>query len=493
MADYITRDGTHTLGGHRSRRFVAFVVLCLMGLPALIAVLAGVLGGPAAAAIAFVTSLCVVTAAVSVHFHFRARRLADDRARRLRFESAAAAASRALLKRDVADPVGAALTALVEGADVETVFLETNTDDEPDADGNTQSVRDILHRGSGEHDPGRWELSGWRIAGPARQSLGAGEAFVTQISRLDPMTLAFYRASGIQAELLVPITTEGRWVGSVGFTSSDRDRQWAADEEQLLRLAAEMIGAYWERRDNQARVEELVRTKDEFIASVSHEVRTPLTAVLGFAHELNEDPDKFSAQELTDVIELIATQSQEVANIVDDLLIAARAEAGTIVIAPRDVSVRAVVGDVLASHSGRVDFGMSTADDLGIHADPGRVRQILRNLLSNADRYGGNIVKILVRSAAARVVIEVRDNGEGIPLRQRDQVFEPYARAQRGSQEPASVGLGLAVARKLAELMDGTIELSRDSGWTVFSLVLPAAVLVVPDEVAAVKQPVGML
>jgi signal transduction histidine kinase len=118
-----------------------------------------------------------------------------------------------------------------------------------------------------------------------------------------------------------------------------------------------------------------------------------------------------STRELADLIEVIATQSQEVANIVDDLLIAARAEAGTIVIAPQDVSVRAVVGDVLSSHSGRVDFSVADEEDLAVFADPGRMRQILRNLLTNADRYGGDTVKIQVRDAGDEVAIEVRENG----------------------------------------------------------------------------------
>jgi signal transduction histidine kinase len=372
---------------------------------------------------------------------------------------------------------------------VDTVFLETNTDDDPDEHGNTPSVRDVLHQGTDGSDPGRWELSGWRVGPDARNALGNGESFCTSPGQLDPMTTAIYRASGIRSELLLPITTEGRWVGSVGFATSDAQRLWAADEEQLLRFAAEMIGAYWERRENEARLEEMVRSKDEFIASVSHEVRTPLTAVLGFAHELNDHAAKFSKEELADLIGLIAMESEEVANIVDDLLIAARAEAGTVVIVSQDVSVRSVVGDVLSSHSGRVDFSTSSGEDATVWADPGRVRQVLRNLLTNAERYGGDIVKIHVKKVGAQVIVEVRDNGEGIPLRKRHLIFEPYTRAERGSREPDSVGLGLSVARKLAELMDGTLELSRDSGWTVFSLGLPASRVDLREPVAT--QPVG--
>jgi signal transduction histidine kinase len=249
-----------------------------------------------------------------------------------------------------------------------------------------------------------------------------------------------------------------------------------------------MIGAYWERRDAKNRLEELLAAKDEFIASVSHEVRTPLTAVLGFAHELDENIGKFSEQERSDLIGLIASQSQEVAYIVDDLLTAARAEAGTIVIAPQVVSIKPLIGEVLSSHSGRVDFSMSAESEIETWADPGRVRQVLRNLLTNADRYGGNIIKMHVVSSREWVKVEVRDNGVGIPRHLREHVFEPYARAHDGATQPASVGLGLSVARKLAQMMDGDLELSREDDWTVFSLTLPPHVAAAPD--VQLKQPV---
>ena len=272
---------------------------------------------------------------------------------------------------------------------------------------------------------------------------------------------------------MLPITAEGRWVGSVGFTSRKRDRHWTSEERHLLRATAEMIGAYWERRDAENKLQELLAAKDDFIASVSHEVRTPLTAVLGFADQLDENIDKFSVEERTDLIGLIASQSREAANIVDDLLTAARAEAGTLVIAPHTVSVKGIVGEVLSSHSGRVDFVMH--DDLSVWADAGRVRQILRNLLTNAERYGGNIVKIHAHRAADSVSLEVRDNGEGVPKKLRRHVFEPYARAKNGSTQPASVGLGLSVARQLAEMMDGELRLLEEDGWTVFKLTLPVS------------------
>jgi signal transduction histidine kinase len=365
-------------------------------------------------------------------------------------------------------------------------------DKEADQTGVVTTVRDVLRIGP-DGEPAGWDLMPWRVTAASRSLLEAGKECVVNAAQLDDCSSALYKAAQVGSEIVLPISVEGVWVGNVGFSSREIDRTWSDGERELLRVGAEMIGAYWERRDAMGRLEELVAAKDEFIASVSHEVRTPLTAVLGFAHELNEARDKFSETELNDLLSLLASQSQEVANIVDDLLIAARAETGSVVIVPERLSVKALVGDVLSSHSGRVDFTASAADELEVWADPVRARQVLRNLLTNADRYGGNTVKVNVATRHDFVSIEVRDNGSGIPERMREHIFEPYARGPNGRTQPASVGLGLAVARKLAQLMEGDVALDRDDGWTVFTLTLPLAPEASTQHriTSRVRQPVG--
>jgi signal transduction histidine kinase len=464
-------DGKRWPADWIGRHIAASGFVVVLAVSVAVGIFLGLLWGEGAATAGGVIVFGVSALIYSGIYMSSADRLAAERERALRFERAVSTASRALLKRDVVDPVGSALGEVIDVVDADTVFLETNSLGDFDENGNMATVRDVLYAGGPDGSPGRWELTGWKVGGKAQKELGSGRAFSTVIGELDPLTVAFYKASFIGSEVLLPITAEGRWVGSVGLTCRDRDRYWSAEERHLLRSVAEMIGAYWERRDAKSKLEELLAAKDEFIASVSHEVRTPLTAVLGFAHELDEQQGKFSPEEQADLIGLIAAQSREVANIVDDLLTAARAEAGTLVIAPESLSVRKLVGEVLSSHSGRVDFAMD--EDLELWADSGRVRQILRNLLTNAERYGGSIVKIHVRRDGEFVRVEVRDNGDGIPVHLRDHVFEPYARAKNSATQPASVGLGLSVARQLAQLMNGDLELGDDEEWTVFALNLP--------------------
>lgn len=228
------------------------------------------------------------------------------------------------------------------------------------------------------------------------------------------------------------------------------------------------------------RLEELVRSKDEFVASVSHELRTPLTAVAGLADELRQAPEAYSEMETREFIQLIAEQSQELAGIVEDLLVAGRAEMGVqnlnidefdLLAEARDLVTNAGLSGVRAVMSFAHD-----AEAVMAHGDPLRVRQILRNLLTNAGRYGGDIVTVDVGTAGNFAWLAVSDNGKGVPEKDAELIFDSYQRSDNAIQEPKSVGLGLSVSRKLARLMGGDITYSRRDGLTRFEMTLPCSV-----------------
>lgn len=214
----------------------------------------------------------------------------------------------------------------------------------------------------------------------------------------------------------------------------------------------------------------LLESKDELIASVSHELRTPITTILGMAFELRDRGEEFSVAEARDLVELIADQSRELSNIVEDLLVAARADAGTLAVRPESIDIGAEIDQIVSSEP-RPPI-IDIAAQVHAWADPLRFRQILRNLLSNAARYGGDRVTIEVETLAGAAVVRVRDNGVGIPRSERETIFEPYVRSTDDAALPGSIGLGLPVSRRLARLMGGDLVYDHD-GSSVFELTLP--------------------
>jgi signal transduction histidine kinase len=170
-------------------------------------------------------------------------------------------------------------------------------------------------------------------------------------------------------------------------------------------------------------------------------------------------------------MQLILDQSREMTFIVEDLLVAARAEIGT-------VSVEQIRVDLLAEVTAALETVDVGLEPLPAHlptvvADPARVRQILRNLLTNLNRYGGPNRRVIGGESGTRAWVEVRDDGAGVSGLDSERIFQPYSSAHTGVT--GSVGLGLSVARQLAELMGGTLTYRRDQGESVFRLELPLA------------------
>jgi signal transduction histidine kinase len=225
------------------------------------------------------------------------------------------------------------------------------------------------------------------------------------------------------------------------------------------------------------RLVDLIASKDELIASISHELRTPLTAVVGYAHMLNAETSGLSQAERDELLKGIVSQGTDLANIVEDLLVAARADAGVLTVARVGVDFRGQIAQVLEDlgHEMRPGGVEVVGTSCRALADPARVRQIVRNLVSNAIRYGGDHVLVSLSSDAGSARVAVCDDGPGVPPDQVDRIFEPYHRSHITNGLTAPVGLGLTVSRKLARLMDGDLVYRRERGSSVFELTLPCA------------------
>lgn len=228
-------------------------------------------------------------------------------------------------------------------------------------------------------------------------------------------------------------------------------------------------------RNEERRMQELMEAKDRFLASVSHEVRTPLTAILGFARLLEEDAG-MTADDRRVMVSAVAEHAQEVSDLVEDLLVAARVELGQVQVVSHTVDVVGQIRQIISaggSFTHDVDFQEFEGEALAV-CDPARFRQILRNLLTNAERYGGPDVSIGVGTSEGMVRVDVVDDGPALPPGEWERIFEPYHRAHETPGQPGSVGIGLAISRQLAELMGGGLEYHFEEGGSTFRLTLPS-------------------
>jgi signal transduction histidine kinase len=291
----------------------------------------------------------------------------------------------------------------------------------------------------------------------------------------------------IKEAIVAPLTGGGNLVGVIVVFNRVGDiSSFATDEVPLLDTLASQISVSLENgrlEDSLAQLtalkdqlEQVIKSKDQFVASVSHELRTPLTAVVGLSHELHDNWSVYDVGDAREIVDLIAAQSSELSDIIEDLLVAARADIGTLTLQPRRIDLRTELESVIAGQTALGEHAMpSVVIDPGsdqVWSDPLRFRQILRNLLSNASRYGGKNVAVHAYRDGPVVTVAVRDDGPGIPVERVESIFEPYTSAHEPGTQPGSVGLGLAVSRTLARLMGGDL-IYNGNGGTAFELTVP--------------------
>jgi two-component system sensor histidine kinase KdpD len=244
-------------------------------------------------------------------------------------------------------------------------------------------------------------------------------------------------------------------------------------------VAAQLL---YQARSERAAVEkaealrEADKLKDALLASLSHDLRTPLTTIKALAHELQPLGD-----ERTFIIE---EQADRLNRLVTDLLEVARLEGGAL---PLDIQLNAaddLLGAVVQQVSGREDQDrlQVTLDDpstlLFGRFDFVQSLRILGNLVDNAFKYApaGSPIEVSGGVEADKLILRVSDRGNGIAVADRNGVFTPFYRSRAPAAGPQSAGLGLSIARRLAEAQGGTLTYTdRDGGGAVFELRLPAA------------------
>jgi signal transduction histidine kinase/CheY-like chemotaxis protein len=261
-----------------------------------------------------------------------------------------------------------------------------------------------------------------------------------------------------------------------------------------LRARAEAERTAERLRGSEAALQRANRAKDEFLATLSHELRTPMTSIMGWAHMLAEE--EVDEETLRIAIDAISKGARAQAQLIDDLLDVSRITAGKMRIDPRPVELAPVIVAAMetmraASQAKGVRIEATLAEGIRVLGDVHRLQQVVWNLLSNAVKFTpeDGEVAVLLRVEESEAVIEVRDTGEGIEPAFMPYLFERFRQADSSATRThMGLGLGLAIVRHLVELHGGTIAAeSRGPGkGATFRVRLP---LLREEEIVAEAEP----
>ncbi|MDQ3952624.1 MAG: HAMP domain-containing histidine kinase [Actinomycetota bacterium] len=225
------------------------------------------------------------------------------------------------------------------------------------------------------------------------------------------------------------------------------------------------------------RLAELDRLKDRFLAVTSHEIRGPLTAIIGGLDTVRTRAESLTPEQRSGLLDMAAQQGRQLARLVDDLLITSQLQGGKLTLHPHASNLRDTIQQAVeAAASKRRDHTLEVfVEPLTCVLDPARASQIVRNLVENAYKYTPKRSRVSVTAAAepGGIVIEVEDDGPGIPADKRDDLFDAFTRVDETAAQREGAGLGLFVVGQLVEAMKGRIDVASSSEGTTFTIHVP--------------------
>jgi signal transduction histidine kinase len=267
----------------------------------------------------------------------------------------------------------------------------------------------------------------------------------------------------------------------------------------LAGMAGTMANNWYEQRRTfelqSLKMIELDQLKDRFLAVTSHEIRGPLTTIISGVDMIRRRSDRLTPENRDKILEAVASQSQQLARLVDDLLLTSQLQSGQLAIHPQWARLDATIRQALdAAAPKRRGHQLEVfVEPIRGRVDSARIAQIVRNLVENAYKYTPDRTRVSVsgKRVSGGVCLQITDDGPGIPANQRDQLFEAFSRIE-GSSDQDGVGLGLFVVSHLVSAMNGRIDLMASSQGTGFDIFIPCktepaepALTIVRDGVAA--------
>jgi signal transduction histidine kinase len=338
------------------------------------------------------------------------------------------------------------------------------------------------------------QVEGLRIS-LSEPSLGStvfrtNTSLMSNNARTDQWVHARFRETlGIDTVLVVPLASGPRPIGIIAAINA-RKGHFDADDLRFTSILGGRVAAVIEANMAREREQSLVRqlreadrTKTEFVSMLAHELRGPMTTIMGFGYTLRDQSDILSAEKRRDVLAIIVRETERLSRMVNDLLDVSRMESGTLSYELEPGSIEEVIGGIIEIHSSlRVHHIVDPHidDDLPkVLMDKDRLSQVLINLLTNATRYSpeGTTISIRVKPySEAEVHVSVSDQGIGIPAQDRDRVFEKFSMLPKPSWTKKGTGLGLFITKGIVEAHGGRLWIDSEVGkGTTFNFTLQVA------------------
>lgn len=261
--------------------------------------------------------------------------------------------------------------------------------------------------------------------------------------------------------LLIPFHSKGKPVGTVWVVNHSAGKQFDVEDERVVSVLSEFASAGWQLWKAGEGLEREKAKRDEFVATLGHELRNPLGVITSATELLRM---KTSVE--TGTLDIITRQVRHVTHLVDDLLDIGRMDSGKLHLDRQVVDLGALISDAVKTLSPQLErHGHQVPVLVGdepvfVEADPVRLTQVVFNLVENAAKYTSpeGTISIRLKPGEDRVALEVRDTGAGIPSDSLQAIFEPFAQlTPRKGGVGGGLGLGLALVRRVVELHGGTV------------------------------------
>jgi K+-sensing histidine kinase KdpD len=292
--------------------------------------------------------------------------------------------------------------------------------------------------------------------------------------------------AGLRSRVIAPLVLAGRTLGFISVSRREAHAFTREDADLLTMLgrqlatAVENIRAFEAERAAADELRRLSALRADFVSLVSHELRGPMASVIGCAATLRQRWRTLRPEQRESFLALIEEETARLAALVGDVLDTSRLEAGTFTYTFSDVDVEELVREVAATVDMAQEEVAVRAEIAGplpaVRADRERIRQVLVNLLSNAVKYtvAGDEVEVRAAVENGAVEVSVRDHGPGIAPDDQRAIFEKFGRASTARGSKPGAGLGLFIARSIAEAHGGSLEVaSKEGAGATFTVRLP--------------------